>query len=72
VERVEPFEGPASERERFDAAVTAESIDHDCVSLLTPPEGDGVADGNDGPDRRDEGFAERTEQFDLDDALDRL
>jgi hypothetical protein len=78
VERVEPFEGPASERERFDAAVTADSIDHDCVSLLTPPGGDGVADGNDatdgndGPAGRDEGFAERTEQFELDDALDRL
>jgi len=76
VERVEPFEGPATDRERFDAAVTAESIDHDRVSLLTSSPGDAssanATDSAGAADGRGDGFEETTEQFDLDDALDRL
>ncbi|ELZ60558.1 MULTISPECIES: hypothetical protein [Halorubrum] len=68
VERVDPFAGPATERERFDATVTAESVDHDLVRLVTPasdrPEGEA--------DAKRESFGESTEQFDLDEALDRL
>jgi len=63
VEGVEPFEGPASERERFDATVTAESIDDELVGLVTP------ASERDGEEKE---FGESTEQFDLDEALDRL
>lgn len=66
VERVRPFEGPAAERERFDAVVTADQLDHDCVRTVTSS---GDADPSDGSG--DE-FEERTEQFDLDDALERL
>ncbi|MEZ3164603.1 hypothetical protein ABNG03_12720 [Halorubrum sp. RMP-47] len=63
VERVEPFEGPASERERFEATVTAESIDDELVRLVPP------ASERDGEEKE---FSESTEQFDLDEALDRL
>ncbi|OYR73889.1 hypothetical protein [Halorubrum ezzemoulense] len=63
VERVEPFSGPATEHERFDATVTADSIDHDLVRLVTP------ASESDGEQKE---FSESTEQFDLDEALDRL
>ena len=75
VERVEPFEGSATDRERFDAAVTTESIDHDRVSLLTSSGNASSASATDSAgaaDGRGEGFEETTEQFDLDDALDRL
>jgi len=76
VERVESFEGPATDRERFDAAVTTESIDHDRVSLLTSSPGDAssanATDSAGAADGRGDGFEETTEQFDLDDALDRL
>ena len=50
-------------RERFDATVTADSIDHDLVRLVTP------ASESDGEQKE---FSESTEQFDLDEALDRL
>ncbi|ELZ39126.1 hypothetical protein [Halorubrum tebenquichense] len=70
VERVDPFAGPATERERFEATVTAESVDHDLVRLVgsasDSPEAEGEADG------RRESFSESTKQFDLDEALDRL
>jgi hypothetical protein len=68
VERVEPFEGSATERERFEAVVTAESIDHDLVRLVDSASDESTA-GTDGPR---ESFDESTEQFDLDEALDRL
>ena len=69
VERVEPFEGPAAERERFAATVTTDTVDDDLVSLRPARS----ADGADGSTRDEEGsFAETTEQFDLDEALDRL
>jgi len=63
VEGVEPFEGYATDRERFDAAVTADEIDHDLVQLAErrPQEGDGEDEA-----------ADSTQQFDLDQALDRL
>lgn len=66
VERVRPFEGPAAERERFDAVVTTDQLDHDYVRTVMSSES---SDGSAAPD--DE-FEERTEQFDLDDALERL
>ena len=68
VERVEPFEGPATERERFEATVTAESVEHDLVRLAGSAS-DGSAVEADEPR---ESFDESTEQFDLDEALDRL
>ena len=76
VERVEPFSGPATERERFAARVTTDSIDDEHVQLLAPAgdeSGDGestAASGATGADK--EHFEETTEQFDLDEALDRL
>ena len=66
VERVEPFEGPASERERFEATVTAESIDDELVRLVPP------ASERGGEEKEETEFSESTEQFDLDEALDRL
>jgi len=73
VERVEPFEGPATERERFDAAVTAESIADEHVRLVSSPaESGSAAEGSASEDRRAAEFEETTEQFDLDEALDRL
>lgn len=66
VEQVHPFEGPASERERFDATVTADQLDHDWVRTVASSD---AANPSDGPD---DGFEEQTEQFDLDDALERL
>jgi len=76
VEEVEPFEGPAAGRERFEATVTADSIDHEHVRLASPTStGSSTDDGADSSgvsDGRGEDFDETTEQFDLDDALDRL
>lgn len=71
VERVEPFDGPATERERFDATVSAESIDDDHVRLVTPPS-ESPSDAAASADGERADFEETTEQFDLDDALDRL
>jgi hypothetical protein len=74
VERIDPFEGPATERERFDATVTAASIDHEQVRVVTPVSG-ADADASEGvetSDARGDDFEETTEQFDLDEALDRL
>lgn len=68
VERVEPFDGPATERERFAATVTAESVDHDLVRLSAPASDDAADAGDDAR----ESFSESTKQFDLDEALDRL
>lgn len=81
VEHVEPFTGRATERERFDATVTAESLDAEHVCVVTPtsePESTEPASGSDAIDSpeatsgRTDDFAETTEQFDLDEALDRL
>lgn len=70
VERIEPFSGPASDRERFDATVTTESIDDEHVHLLsTPTEAD--TEGSTAAGREPD-FEERTTQFDLDEALERL
>ncbi|GAA0541943.1 hypothetical protein ABNG02_13080 [Halorubrum ejinorense] len=72
VERVEPFEGPASERERFAATVTKESVDDELVRVRPSSDssdGDATPDATSG---RDEAFEDTTEQFDLDEALDRL
>ena len=68
VERVEPFSGPATERERFEATVTAESVEHDLVRLAESTSDESTA----GADEPRESFDESTEQFDLDEALDRL
>ena len=68
VERVDPFEGPATERERFEATVTAESVEHDLVRLAGSASDGSTAEA----DEPRESFDESTEQFDLDEALDRL
>lgn len=77
ITRVEPFDGAAKQRERFDAVVTAEEFDDEHVRLVEPRSvGDGDADGDPEPTESDtaggEAFEERTEQFDIDEALDRL
>ncbi|QAU13393.1 hypothetical protein EKH57_12090 [Halorubrum sp. BOL3-1] len=76
VEEVESFEGPAAERERFEATVTADSIDHEHVRLASPTSAGSSTDDGAGSsalsDARGEDFDETTEQFDLDDALNRL
>jgi hypothetical protein len=71
VDRVEPFEGPASERERFAATVTTDAVDDALVSVRPGPGEEGTEDEGAGRDDA-ESFEETTEQFDLDDALDRL
>lgn len=64
VERVEPFEGYATDTERFDATVTVDEVGHDLVQLVERrPQSE--RDGGDGT-------ADSTQQFDLDRALDRL
>ena len=94
--RIEPFEGPARERERFEATVAVDDRDRensgddsdpgdiaDRVDLggfaddyvrLTPSRsvGDSSGAGLDTTERSGDDFEERTEQFDLDEALDRL
>ncbi|MES3161721.1 MAG: hypothetical protein PPP55_09160 [Halorubrum sp.] len=78
VEHVEPFEGPATERERFDATVTTDSVDDDHVRLVTPVSAaaseatESDADESGAPDESRAEFSETTEQFDLAEALDRL
>ena len=75
VERVESFAGPATERERFQAEVTTDAVGdelvsiRDAVSKESSPNGSGASTATD--ERGDE-FSETTEQFDLDEALDRL
>ena len=71
VDRIEPFEGPASERERFAATVTTDAVDDALVSVRPAPGEEGTDDEGAGRDDG-ESFEETTEQFDLDDALDRL
>jgi hypothetical protein len=71
VERVEPFDGPASDRERFAATVTTDAVDDDLVSVRPAPADDGAEGGAASRDD-DASFEETTEQFDLDEALDRL
>ena len=77
ITRVEPFDGAAKQRERFDAVVTAEEFDDEHVRLVEPRSvSDGDAGGDGEPAESDTGggeaFEERTEQFDIDEALDRL
>src|SRR6056297_1955936 len=51
IERVEPFEGPATERERFAATVTTESVDDDLVRVRPSSDssdGDASADATTG------------------------
>ncbi|MBP1921687.1 hypothetical protein J2751_000680 [Halorubrum alkaliphilum] len=81
VEHVEPFTGRATERERFDATVTAESLDAEHVRVVTPTSEPASAEPASGSDAtnasevangRTDDFAETTEQFDLEEALDRL
>lgn len=69
VESIEPFEGPPADRERFEATVTVESVDDEHVRVATAAEDSSGADAGDG---RHGDFDETTEQFDLDEALDRL
>ena len=75
IERVEPFEGPATDRERFAATVTTESVDDEFIRVRPAsdssdsPDGGARSDATTGPE---EEFADETEQFDLDEALDRL
>jgi len=68
IDSIEPYDGPPTERERFEATVAAESIDDEHVHVATADE-PSEADPTDG---RREDFDETTEQFDLDEALDRL
>ena len=70
VERVDSFEGPAAERERFSARVTADAVDDDLVHVRTPRSA-GSEESDRAAERGDD-FEETTEQFDLDDALARL
>jgi len=72
VEHVEPFSGPATERERFDATVTAESIEDEHVRLVASPSETDDAESSTTRDGRETDFEETTTQFDLDEALDRL
>ena len=71
---VEPFSGPARDRERFDAVVTTDAVVSDyvriCASRSSPADTD-RDDDQDGAGQSDE-FETRTEQFDLDEALERL
>ena len=64
VERVEPFEGYATDSERFEATVTVDEIDHDLVQL--------VERRSQSTDDGEDGRGDSTQQFDLDQALDRL
>lgn len=70
VDHVEPFSGPASETERFDATVTTDSVAAEHVRVVPSSKPD-ATEGSDTTEERDE-FSETTEQFDLDEALDRL
>lgn len=73
ITRVEPFDGAAKQRERFDAVVTAEEFDDEHVRLVEPRSvGDGDAEPTESDTAGGEAFEERTEQFDIDEALDRL
>lgn len=72
VERVEPFEGPAADRERFTATVTTDSVDDELVRVRPAADSSGEDAADDRTTGRDEGFEDTTEQFDLDEALDRL
>jgi hypothetical protein len=71
VESVESFEGSATERERFQAAVSGDTIDDEHVTIVTPLGTENSA-SVEPPDETRETFDAETEQFDLDDALDRL
>lgn len=75
---VEPFSGPAGERERFDAVVSTDTVESEYVRICAPRSSDGEADSDRDEDGaradgdRSESFESKTEQFDLDEALDRL
>jgi hypothetical protein len=98
--RIEPFEGPARERERFEATVAVDGHDGGSPGEDTDSD-DGLGDiadrvdlggfadeyvrltrsrsamdssggGTGSTERSEDDFEERTEQFDLDEALDRL
>ncbi|KOX95988.1 hypothetical protein [Halorubrum tropicale] len=71
VDRIEPFEGPASERERFAATVTTDAVDDALVSVRPAP-AEGETDDETEARGDGESFEETTKQFDLDEALDRL
>jgi len=75
IDSIEPFSGPARDRERFDAVVTTDAVASEYVRICAPrssSEADlDTDDDRDGTDRTDE-FETRTEQFDLDEALERL
>jgi len=66
IEHVEAFSGPATERERFKATVTTDAIDDEHVTLVSP------ADSSTAAEAGTTEFGETTEQFDLDEALNRL
>lgn len=75
ITRVEPFDGAAKQRERFDAVVTAEEFDDEHVRLVEPrsaSDGGGEGEPTESDTTGGEAFEERTEQFDIDEALDRL
>jgi hypothetical protein len=76
IDSIEPFSGAARDRERFDAVVTTDAVASEYVRLCAPrssSEADLDTDNNgrDDTNRSDE-FETRTEQFDLDEALERL
>lgn len=64
VESVEPYEGRATERERYRATLSTDEVDHDRIEVVT-------ASATDGPPTRHEGES-TTETFDVDDALSDL
>jgi len=73
IDSIAPFSGPARERERFDAVVTTDAVASEYVRICasrSSSEAD-ADDDRDDTDRSDE-FETRTEQFDLDEALERL
>lgn len=75
VERVEPFAGPATERERFHAEVTTDAVGDEHVHIRDAISTDSSSTDSDASttvDERGDAFDETTEQFDLDEALDRL
>jgi hypothetical protein len=72
VERVEPFEEPATEREGVDATAPAESTDDEHVRPVSPAAEFGSAASTEPADGQATEFEDRAEQFDFDDALDCL
>lgn len=75
VERVQPFAGPATEREQFHAKVTTDAVGDEHVHIRDAVSTDPSSTNSGAPttvNERGDEFNDTTEQFDLDEALDRL